>query len=242
MFVHPQFKRITLKPFLKTFSKAKFEQRLAKFFPNRNIVFTDLGRSAFQLAIKELNLENSEMLLPAYICDIFLPIFEHYKIKPIYLDINLSTFNVEISEIERKITPKTKSILVCHTYGLPNDMDKILEIGKKHNLKIIEDCAHAFGAKFKDKYLGNFGDCAFFGLPKFLPVVDGGMLVCRSRTPTKPRGRAPKLSDLIKFFRLFPCLATFSEYFRKIGKGLAINKFIAPKQPCTCSLRILDWY
>ncbi len=177
MFTHPQFKNITLKPFLKKYSEANLRNKLAKFFPGKDIIFTDSGRSAFQLAIKELKLENSEMLVPAYICDIFLPIFKYYGIKPIYLDINLSTFNVAISEMERKITPKTKSILICHTYGSPVAMDEILEIAKKYNLKIIEDCAHIFPST-------NTGDCAFFSFAKLFPVVSGGMLVIKNPAET----------------------------------------------------------
>jgi len=122
-FVHPQFNKIKL--FFKKISEADLKKKLAKFFPNYYIVFTDLGRSAFQLAVKFLNLENSEMLVPAYLCDIFLPIFKHYNVKPIYLDVNLDTFNIKPEDIENKITPKTKSILVCHTYGNLADINKI---------------------------------------------------------------------------------------------------------------------
>lgn len=235
MFVHSQLK-FNIKNLLKFSGKIdenKLKQKLAKFFPNRNIVFTDLGRSAFQLAIKELNLENSEMLVPAYICDVFLPIFKHYNIKPIYLDINLSTFNVGISEIERKITPETKSILACHTYGLLNDMDKILEIAKKHNLKIIEDCAHAFPLKIS-------GDCAFFSFPKFLPVINGGMLVCKNPIKINLKKCGFKISNLIKLVRLCPYLARFSEKFRRSYEKN--NKFTSPKKIFISSLRILNWH
>lgn len=220
-FTHPQLK-LNIKNlllFFKPINKAKLPRA----------VFTDSGRSAFILAIEHLGLQNSEMLVPAYICDIFLPIFKHFNIKPIYLDINLTTFNVVNSEIEKKITPKTKSILVCHTYG--NLADEAIEAAKKYNLKIIEDCAHIFPKKLQ-------GDCAFFSLPKFLPVVDGGILICRGASPTKLRGRTPKFSDLIKFFRLFPFLATISEKFRRSYERN--NKFTKPRKPYKCSLRILN--
>ena len=177
------------------------------------------------------------MLFPAYICDSFLPIFEHYNIKPIYLDINPLTFNVEISEIERKITPKTKSILVCHTYGLSNDMEKILEIGKKHNLKIIEDCAHLSPGLPR---ANQEGDCAFFSFPKFLPIINGGMLVCKNPIKINLKKCRFRISNLIKLARLCPYLAAFSEKFRQSYEKN--NKFISPKKASKSSLRILDWH
>jgi len=238
-FVHPQLK--SLKPLFKKTSDAGLKQKLAKFFPNRYILFTDSGRSAFRVAVKELGLENSEMLVPAYLCDIFLPIFQRYGIKPIFLDIDLKTFNINISEIEEKITPQTKSILASHTYGTPNEMDKILEIAKKHNLKIIEDCAHAFGIKYQDKFLGNFGDCAIFSLPKFLPVVCGGMLILKNPMEAKLKKPKFKFFNLIRFLRLFPFLATFSENFRSSYDDRKDNLDIARQAPKT-SLKIFDWY
>ena len=225
MFVHPQLK-LNIKNLLLFFRSAPKEKP-------KNIVFTDSGRSAFQLAIKGLELENSEMLVPAYICDIFLPIFKHYNIKPIFLDIEPKTFNIQISEIEKKITTATKSILICHTYGLLNDMDKISDIAKQHNLKIIEDCAHVFPKKPD-------GNCAFFSLPKFLPVVNGGMLVCKNPIGVNLKKPKLKLPDLIKFLRLFPSLAAFSEKFRRSYEKN--NKFSEPTKPFKCSLRILGWY
>ena len=80
MFVHPQIKLKNILTFLKPVDEERLKHKLSNFFPNQNIVFTDSGRSAFQIAIKELELENSEMLIPAYICDIFLPILKYYNI------------------------------------------------------------------------------------------------------------------------------------------------------------------
>jgi len=210
-FSHPQFKRFSLKAFGKSFSEAELRNKLAKIFPDRYIIFTDSGRSAFRVAIKELGLENSEMLIPAYICDIFKPILQYYNIKPIYLDINLKTFHAGLSDIETKITPKTKSILICHTYGLPVEIDKILKIAENHNLKIIEDCAHLpIGLPRAESR----GDCAFFSFAKLFPVVNGGMLISKRPMNIKLAKYKSKLSNLVKFLRLFPALTGLSERFR----------------------------
>jgi len=235
-FVHPQLKSI--KPLFKKTSEALLKEKLANFFPNRHIVFTDSGRSAFQLAIQSLNLENSEMLIPAYICDIFEPILKHYNIKPIYLDIDLKTFHASVSEIEKKTTPQTKSVLICHTYGLPFEMDKIIEIARKYNLKIIEDCAHIAPPTSPEK----FGDCAFFSFAKLFPVINGGMLVCKNSSEFKLENHKPKLSNLIKFARLFPFLAKLSEKFRKEEKTLAAIEFTLPQRAPKISLKIFDFY
>jgi dTDP-4-amino-4,6-dideoxygalactose transaminase len=237
-FTHPQLKN--LKPLFKKTSEAKLKQKLAKFFPNQEIIFTDLGRSAFQLAIKNLKLENSEMLVPAYICDIFKPIFKHYHIRPVYLDIDLKNFNIQISKIEKKLTSKTKSVLVCHTYGLPAEMDKILKIAKKHNLKIIEDCAHLppFGLPRAESR----GDCTFFSFSKLCPTINGGMIVCKKPIKSELKKYKSKFSNLIKSARLFPSSAKFLEKFRSGDMTLATKEFSMPRKASKKSLGIFKRY
>ena len=241
-FVHPQFKSFSLGPFLKGFSEINLRNRLTKVFPGLNIVFTDSGRSAFQIAIKELGLNNSEMLVPAYLCDIFLPIFKKYNIKPIYLDTDLKTFHANFSEIEKRITPKTKSMLICHTYGLSIGMNKILEIASKYNLKIIEDCAHIPPSTTLGASLFKISDdCAFFSFAKICPNINGGMLVSRTQIKTEISGYKPKLSNIVKFLRLFPVLANISENFRKEALQTAKN-FHEPRKASKLSLKLFNNY
>lgn len=238
-FTHPQFKSFNLNPFFKGFSEIDLSNKLSKIFPNSHILFTDSGRSAFQIAIKELGLENSTMLIPAYICDIFLPIFKKYNIKPIYSDINLKTFQPEISAIEQKITPETKSILVCHTYGLPVDLAKILEIARKHDLKIIEDCAHACPplAGSANKIMS---DCAFFSFAKICPNINGGMLISKVQIKNELPECKFKILDIIKFLRFFPGLSKISEKFRK-DKPIQ-SETSEPRKASKLSLRLFDCY
>ena len=101
-FVHPQIKlnkENFLKIFLSFFGKlnlGKLQEKLAVFFPDKKIVFTDMGRTAFGIIIEKLNLQNSSMLVPAYICDIFYPVFKKYNISPIFLDANIDTINMDL--------------------------------------------------------------------------------------------------------------------------------------------------
>jgi len=240
MFVHPQIKLNieNLKLFFGKFSETDLKEKLAKIFPDYHIIFTDSGRSAFQLAIQSLNLENSEMLIPAYICDIFAPILKHYNIKPIYLDTDLKTFLANVSEIEKKITPQTKSVLICHTYGLPFGMNKILEIAEKYNLKIIEDCAHIAPPTSPEK----FGDCAFFSFAKIIPSINGGMLVGKNPIKTNLPNYKSKISNSIKFLRLFSFFANLSEKFRSSELTLASKEFSAPRKASKFSLKIFEFY
>ena len=91
----------------------------------------------------------------------------------------MSDRNIDPEKIEEKITSKTKAIMVVHTYGHPCDMDKISEIAKKHNLKIIEDAAEAHGAEYKGKKIGSFGDvsCFSFYSNKIITTGEGGMVL-----------------------------------------------------------------
>ena len=113
--------------------------------------------------------------------------------KPVFADIDPKTYNMDPSAIESKITAKTKAVIPVHLYGLPCDMDGIMNIAKKHGLKVIEDCAQSFGAAIGGRVTGSFGD---FGCFSFFPAKnlgcygDGGMIV------TNDEGYARKLKLL----------------------------------------------
>jgi dTDP-4-amino-4,6-dideoxygalactose transaminase len=233
-FVHPQFKKFPLRLLFRKLSEADFKNKLAIFFPDHFAMLTDSGRSAFQLAISGLSLENTEMILPAYICDIFNPILKHFNIKPIHLDTNIKTFHADFSNIESLITPNTKSILICHTYGLPVEMDKILEIARKHNLKIIEDCAHLWPSQIN-------GDCAFFSFTKLFPVINGGMFISKNSINTNLEKSQFKLINIIKFLRLSPAMARISEKFRP-GEKLTERRWEAPRTISKISARVVNGY
>ena len=85
---------------------------------------------------------------------------------PVLVDVDLDTWNIKIDDIEKKITKKTKCIMLPHIYGLANDMNKILKLVKKYKLYLIEDAAEVFGLKYKNKYCGSFGDISISSLCK----------------------------------------------------------------------------
>ena len=102
------------------------------------------------------------------------------KAMPVICEVD-ETLTIDPADIEKKITPATKAIVAVHMRGVPCNMDAIMEIAKKHNLKVIEDCAQAVGATYKGKYCGTFGDCGCFSFQyhKTITAGEGGMILCK---------------------------------------------------------------
>jgi len=217
-FVHPQIK-ISLenirKIFLSFFKKEDFE-KLKEFFPKKEIIFTDMGRTAFRLILKEFDLKGKEILMPAFICDIFLSILQEYHLRPIFVDVEKETFNLSLKKIKEKLTPNTKAILLSHTFGLPLNINEIRkEISK--DILIIEDCAHAFFAKTEDGPCGNLGDCAFFSLYKQFPTARGGLALLPKRKIILPKTKF-SARDFLSFLNHF---SFFAFLFKSFGKKIA---------------------
>lgn len=160
------------------------EQEMAKYCGVKNVVSCANGTDALQLALRALDIgPGDEVITVAFT---FVATTESIGVvgaKPVFVDINPDTFNLDINEIEKKITPRTKAILPVHLYGQPVDMDPIIEIAKKYNLYVIEDCAQAIGAEYKGKKVGSFGDIgcfSFFPTKNLGAFGDGGMLTTNS--------------------------------------------------------------
>jgi perosamine synthetase len=115
---------------------------------------------------------------------------------PIPVDIDLDTWNISPHLLEGLITPKTKAILVVHIFGHPVDMDPILSIARKHNLYVVEDCAEAHGAMYKNRKVGAIGDvgCFSFYANKIISTGEGGMVVTNSETLHKKMAALKSLS------------------------------------------------
>lgn len=143
------------------------------------------ARKGLYLALKAMNLpEGSEVIVPAYTFFALPMVITACKLKPIFVDIDSSTMNVDISDIKKALTINTRAIMLTHMFGQPCDMDSIMDIVKSNNLILIEDCAHSCGAKYKDKYVGSFGDIGIFSfnMGKNLPCFSGGMVTLRDES------------------------------------------------------------
>lgn len=162
------------------------EADLAKFIGVNHSVALNSGTDALHLALRALDIgAGDEVITVAFT---FVATTEAIGIvgaKPVFVDINPDTFNIDVEKIENAITPKTKAILPVHLYGQPCDMDAIMDIAKRHNLYVIEDACQAIGAKYKGKMVGSFGDigCFSFYPTKNLGAMgDGGLITTNSST------------------------------------------------------------
>jgi len=159
----------------------KFEEDFADFCDTNYCVGVASGLDALILAIDAFNFpKNSEIIVPSntYIATILAIVRNGFK--PILVEPDIRTYNINPSKIEEKITNNTKAILIVHLYGKACDMDKICNISNKYNLKLIEDCAQAHGAKFNGQKVGSFGvGCFSFYPTKNLGALgDGGAITC----------------------------------------------------------------
>jgi len=161
---------------------AQFEQSFAGYLQTSHCVGVSNGLDAIILALKALNLPaGSEVIVPSntYIATVLAVVA--CNLTPVLVEPDIRTYNIDPARIEQAITPKTKAMIVVHLYGKVCDMDPILQIRQKHNLFLIEDCAQAHGATYKNKLAGTFGD---FGAFSFYPTKnlgalgDGGAIVC----------------------------------------------------------------
>lgn len=158
----------------------KFQSLMSKKLRQKYSFAVTSGTAALHLAIASLELGRSdEVIIPALanIADYSVIIQE--SANPIFADINPKNFNVSPEEIKKKITSRTKAIIVVHMYGQPAEMDKIRKIANSNNLVLIEDCAQAAGARYEGKYVGSFGDisCFSFYQTKHIIAGEGGMVL-----------------------------------------------------------------
>ena len=158
----------------------EFEKKFAKTVNREHAMAVTSGSVALDLAVSALELNpNDEVIVPTFTIISPLASIIRAGAKPVLVDVDLSTWNMKIEDIASKITPQTKAIIIVHIYGLPVDMDPILELADKHNLKVIEDAAEMHGQTYKNQPCGSFGDISIFSFypNKHITTGEGGMIV-----------------------------------------------------------------
>jgi perosamine synthetase len=162
-------------PFVK-----KFEDEFAKLVNKKYAISVTSGSSALEAAISALDLnEGDEVILPTFtIISCVTPLIR-LGVVPVFIDSNVDTWNMDVSQIEDKITSKTKAIMAVHIFGLPVDMDPLIKLSKEYGLLIIEDAAQAIGLEYKGRPCGSFGDISTFSFysNKLITSGEGGMIV-----------------------------------------------------------------
>ncbi|MBY5851603.1 DegT/DnrJ/EryC1/StrS family aminotransferase [Rhizobium ruizarguesonis] len=159
---------------------SEFERAFAEKYGVKHAVAVANGTAALHTAVIYLNPEPGDEIILSPVTDVgtVIPVIAQLAI-PVFADVDPVTQNIDPVSIERNITPRTRAILVTHVYGHPADMDAIMAIARKHNLVVIEDCAQAHLAYYKDKLCGTFGDIACFSFQqsKHMTTGDGGMVI-----------------------------------------------------------------
>ncbi len=172
----------------------KFEKQFAAYCGTNFCVGVANGLDAMILALKAFDFPpGDEVIVPSntYIATILAVL--HNNLTPVLVEPDINTYNIDPSKIEENITHRTKAVLVVHLYGKVCEMDKVLEVSKKHNLKLIEDCAQAHGASFKGVKAGNFGD---YGAFSFYPTKNLGALADAGAVTGNDENLRQKISAL----------------------------------------------
>ena len=158
----------------------QFENEFAEIHGAKYGIASSSGTASLHIAIGMLNPSPGDEIIVAPITDIgsVIPILAQTAI-PIFCDVRRDTFNMDPKDIERKITDKTKAIMVVHVFGNPCDMDAIMGIAGRHNLAVIEDCSQAHLSEYKGRLVGTIGDIACFSLQqsKHITCGDGGIVL-----------------------------------------------------------------
>ena len=165
-------------PFVK-----QFEEEFSKLVDRKYGIAVTNGSSAIDVAVECLGIAaGDEVIMPAFTIISCINHIIRIGAKPVLVDSDPETWNMDVKQIEDKITRRTKAIMVVHIYGLPVDMDPVLEIARQHNLKIIEDAAEVHGQTYKNKPCGSFGDISTFSFypNKHITTGEGGMIVTNS--------------------------------------------------------------
>ncbi|MFO7448223.1 MAG: DegT/DnrJ/EryC1/StrS family aminotransferase [Ignavibacteriaceae bacterium] len=172
-----------------------FEDEFAKYLNAGYCVGVASGLDALLLSLKVFNFEKeSEVITPSntYIATIISIL--QAGLKPVLVEPDINTYNIDPKKIEEKITPRTKALMIVHLYGKPCNMDPILNICNTYNLELIEDCAQSHGAKYKGKMTGTFG---VFGAWSFYPTKNLGALGDAGAVTTNDN----QLAEDIKMYR-----------------------------------------
>jgi len=161
----------------------EFEEMLARYVGARHAIAVSSGTSALHLCVKALGIgEGDEVITTpfSFVASANCLLYEHAV--PVFVDVDPVTFNLDVCQVEAKVTARTKAILPVHVFGQPCEMDDLLKVAEKYHLRVIEDACEAIGAVYKNTKVGTFGDCGVFAFypNKQMTTGEGGAIVTNS--------------------------------------------------------------
>jgi dTDP-4-amino-4,6-dideoxygalactose transaminase len=174
----------------------KFESEMAAYCGAKYAIGVASGTDALLLALRACGVgPDTEVITSAFSFFASAGVISRLGARPVFVDINLETFNIDPALIEKAITPKTRVILPIHLFGQCADMDPIVELAAGHGIRVVEDAAQAIGSKYKDRHAGTLGDAgcfSFFPTKNLGAAGDGGMVTTDD----------DKLADMVKILRV----------------------------------------
>ena len=197
----------------------RFEQAFARYIGSPHAVATCTGRQGLQLILEALELRpGSEIIIPAYTLGDLARMLKQLGYTPVAADVRGDTFHLDPEQVARRITARTGAILATHLFGAPCDLHPIIEVARRHKLRVIEDCAHAAGATYRGSRVGSLGDAAFFSFEVIKPIstFGGGMIV------THDDGLADRVRQAVSAYRVSP-----GAVLKKVILGYAEQVFLA---------------
>lgn len=161
----------------------EFEHAIAAYVGASDSVAVNSGTSALHLCLRALGVgEGDEVIIPSFAFIAVANAVRHERATPVFVDIESDMFNLDPRLIEPAITPRTRAIIVVHTFGCPANVEAILEIAERHDLRVIEDACEAIGAEYNGRKVGTFGDAGIFSFypNKQITTGEGGVVVARN--------------------------------------------------------------
>ena len=162
----------------------KFEERVRRYVGSRYAVGCSTATHALHMCLKSIGVtKNDQVIVPTLTFASTLDVVKYCGAKPVLCDVDLNTLNISTTEIEKNITNKTKAVIIVHYGGQACDMREILNLSRKYNFHIIEDCAHALGSTYKNNYCGTIGKagCFSFYPTKIITTGEGGMITTNDK-------------------------------------------------------------
>ena len=221
-----------------------FEKTFSKFVNCDFGITTTSGTTALHLACKTLEIKKGDQVLVSSSTNMASAFSVDYcGAVPVPIDIEKETWQMDVTKIEEKINKKTKAIMVVHLFGQSVDMDAVLKISKKYNLKIIEDCAEAHGVEYKGKKVGSIGDIGAFSFfaNKTITCGEGGMVVTNSKELAE-KARSLKNLSYGKVNRFMHDDVGFNYRLPNISAALGLGQFFQKDKIFSEKKRIYDRY
>jgi dTDP-4-amino-4,6-dideoxygalactose transaminase len=196
------------------------EEKFRKYLGIKYAFAFNSGRSALMAILDSLEIrKGDEILIQAFTCNAAVNSILAAGVKPVFVDID-QTINMDPEDLKKKITPRAKAVMVQHTFGWPARIDRVKEIAQKHNLYLIEDCAHSLGAEYKGGKVGTFGEMAFFsfGRDKVISSVFGGIAAVNDE----------QIAEKIKNFQKKISYPSSFWIFQQLLHPVLVNYFVLP--------------